>query len=301
VPVVVVEISGDGLSPGQYDGSRTRSASTVLAEGQACHTTQACDARRVISNRTKAKLLAGEPVFGVISRTHDANIAEVLALRGWDFAVFDGEHGALGPREWEHLARVVELRNATPLARVPSHDPSAILRALDTGMAGVHVPHIESAAEATAVVRAAYFWPKGDRGLAGTRAAAFAQAQPLHEYVVHANRETLVAVHVETGAGVERAEEIASVPGVDVVFLGAIDLSQSLGVPGHSDHPSVRAAMELALQGILSQGCAAGVVATSGEAAHAWVARGVRYVLVSLEGLLASASSSYLASARGTG
>ena len=79
----------------------------------------------MISNTTKAKLRAGETVVGVFCRYRDATLAEFVALGGWDFLVFDAEHGALDPAAVADLSRAAELRGATPMARVTTNDPSA--------------------------------------------------------------------------------------------------------------------------------------------------------------------------------
>jgi len=104
-------------------------------------------------NTTKARLKAGETVFGCFVRYPDASLIEVLGYQDWDFLVFDGEHGVIEPRDCEHMVRAAELRNVTPIVRATTNAPPVILRYMDTGAQGVHVPWVNSAAEAEAVVR----------------------------------------------------------------------------------------------------------------------------------------------------
>ena len=100
------------------------------------------------TNSTKAKLQAGEMVLGCFVRYPDASLIEVLGYLGWDFLVFDGEHGTLEPRDCENLVRAAELRGVTPIVRVTTNLAPIILRYLDTGAQGALVPWINSAEEA---------------------------------------------------------------------------------------------------------------------------------------------------------
>ena len=249
-------------------------------------------------NTTKARLKAGETVFGCFVRYPDASLVEVLGYHGWDFLVFDGEHGTLEPRDCEHLVRAAELRGVTPIVRVPTNQPHVILRLMDTGAQGLHVPWVNSAAEAEAAVRAVKYYPHGVRGLAGVRAAGYGQAAPLAEYVRQANEETLVIIHIETAQAVERLPEMALVDGVDVLFIGPTDLSHSLGVPGQPQHQAVQAAMDGIAETVLKSQASLGVMVGSVQAARQWRERGARYIAVGVDCLLGPAARSYLAAVR---
>ena len=156
------------------------------------------------SNAVKAKLKSGETVWGCFVRYPDAGLVEVLGYQPWDFIVFDGEHGLLEPRDCEHMVRAAELREVTPIVRVPTNQPHHILRLMDTGAQGCHVPWVNSASEADAAVRSVKYHPRGQRGLAGVRAADYGQAGSLADYTQRANAETLVVVHIETAEAVGR-------------------------------------------------------------------------------------------------
>ncbi len=143
-------------------------------------------------NLTKAKLAAGETVYGCFLRYPDAALAEFLALQGWDFIVLDAEHGTLEPRDVEHMVRTAELHDVTPMVRATTNQPPTILRFLDGGAQGVHVPWINTAEQAAAAVRSVKYYPEGIRGLAGSRAADYAQRGSLGEYIKFANANTLV-------------------------------------------------------------------------------------------------------------
>ena len=246
------------------------------------------------SNRTKAKLLAGETVVGCFLRYPDASLVEMLGYQGWDFLVFDGEHGTLEPRDCENMVRSAELRGVTPLVRVTTNQPAVILRLMDTGAQGAHVPWVNSASEAKAAVQSIKYQPLGIRGLAGVRAADYGQGAPLAEYIQQANRETLVVVQVETDTAIKHIDEIAAVDGVDVIFIGPIDLSHSLGVAGDFKHPDVQAAIDRVAAALVGAKPAFGIMVSNVSDAHLWRERGARYITTTVEALLRPAIRSFL-------
>jgi 4-hydroxy-2-oxoheptanedioate aldolase len=250
------------------------------------------------SNSVKARLRAGETVYGCFTRTTDAALVEFLALQGWDFLVFDGEHGPLDTLTLENLLRAAEARGATALARVANNAPHRILQYLDAGALGLHVPIVNSAAEAEAAVQAIKYPPRGMRGLAGVRANAFGMEGPLAEYVAQANAETLCVLHIETGRAVEQIEAIAAVPDLDVLFIGTTDLSSDLGIPGQFDHPRLLAAIDRVAMAAQGAGVTLGTILRAPEQAAVWRARCARYFVVTLEAVLGPASRSFLNTAR---
>ena len=152
-----------------------------------------------------------------------------------------------------------------------------------------------NADEARAIVRAAKYHPQGDRGLAvGTRSSRYGTMASVDVYTESANRDTLICVQIEHRDALAHIEAIAAVDGVDVVFVGAMDLSQSMGLPGKTDSATVRDAVDDALARITASGRAAG---TSGkpEAAKRRLDQGVRYYYTHVTSLLGTAAAPYLA------
>lgn len=248
----------------------------------------------MLPNKTKAKLKLGETTFGCFVRYPDAGLIELLGYLGWDFLIFDGEHGPLEPRDCEHMVRAAELTGVTPIVRVTANQAPVILRFMDTGAQGAQVPNVNSAAEAKAVVQSVKYHPHGTRGLAGTRAAGFGQPAPLTEYVQQANAETLVIIHIETAEAVEQISEIVNVEGVDVVFIGPTDLSQSLGIPGQVQHPTVQAAIDDVVDAVTGARPELGIFVGNLETACKWRDRGARYIATSLEAVLRPAVQNFL-------
>lgn len=169
-------------------------------------------------------------------------VMRLLELAGVDFAIFDLEHTG-----WDagSLRRVLAAGRGTsvdPIVRVQRVDRSLVASALDAGARGVMAPMIESAEEAELLVSAARYPPRGRRGF-GVLLADDLHGGPAAA-VARANARTIVIAQIETRAGIENAEAIAAVDGVDLVWLGQFDLTLSLGVPGEFTDPGYRAAVE---------------------------------------------------------
>jgi len=251
-------------------------------------------------NTAKAKLKAGETVLGTYVRHPDTGLAEILCYLGFDFLLFDGEHAPIGERECENLARVCELTGVTSIARVPSNQPWMIGRHLDTGIQGIQIPMINTAAEAELGARAAKYAPLGTRGLAGARAANYGQRLPFSyaEHVARCNAETMVIAQIETPAAIENLEEIVQLPQIDVIFIGPTDLSLALGHPGDFRHPDVQAAFDRIISIVAPSDKALGVLAATTEASLEWRARGARYTMSVFEALMGPAIRGYLKTVR---
>jgi 4-hydroxy-2-oxoheptanedioate aldolase len=249
-------------------------------------------------NVTKEKLKNGQTVFGCFTRYPNAALVEALSYCGWDFICFDGEHGLIEPADCEQMTRAAELQGVTPIVRVPVNQQHVILRFLDTGPHGLHVPMVNTAADAEKVVQSVKYQPRGSRGLAGVRASEYALGIPFGEYVVQANAETLIAIHIETEAAVDRLTEIVAVDGLDVIFIGPTDLSNSLGVPGQAQHPKLQATMQRIVDTVLPTGLALGIMVPNAEAARQWRDRGARYIAVGVENVMNPAARNYLKTAR---
>ena len=252
----------------------------------------------MIRNLTKAKLVAGELVVGCFLRHAASDLAEYLALLGWDFLVFDGEHGSVTSTEIADLSRAVELHDVTPLARVPTNLPHHILRFLDAGAHGVHVPWVNSAAEAERAVQSVKYHPRGVRGLAGNRSGDYVLNTSLDEAVALANRETLTVIHIETLQAVEAIEEYVTIDGLDVLFLGPTDLSQSMGLVGQKSHPRLRAAMDRMASVVAESDKKLGIFVGSLDDAEEWIDKGARYIVTGMEGFLKEGMGGFLSAVR---
>jgi 4-hydroxy-2-oxoheptanedioate aldolase len=248
-----------------------------------------------MKNKIKEKLRAGEPAFGVSVMIPSPQIVELVGRLGFDWVLIDCEHGAISSESVELMVMAAEAAGITPIARPWTNSPEAILQMMERGVLGVQVPHINTVAEARAVVEAVKFHPLGKRGLAaGTRPANYGLDLSMANYVAEANRETLVCIQLEEAEALANLAEIVQVEGVDVFFIGPSDLSQSLGYPGQANVPVVQGAMDEAFAAIVVAQKIAGSAGNT-QATIKYLSKGVRYLYTHLTTLLDNASSKFFA------
>jgi 4-hydroxy-2-oxoheptanedioate aldolase len=195
-------------------------------------------------NLTKRKLRAGGTVFGTLLTVMSPELVEMLGLAGLDFIIMEGEHGPWDESQILNIVRASELVGITPTIRLSNLEPDRICRLLDMGVQGIHCSHVASKEEATELVRVVKLVPQGERGFGRFSRANFYGMLEEREAVEAANAESLVVAQIEDRHGIEHIEEIVQVPGIDILSVGPSDLSQSYGLPGQYDHPTVKAALE---------------------------------------------------------
>lgn len=231
------------------------------------------------SNELKAALAAGREVFGLINSLPLPLMTEMIGHAGFDFVILDLEHVGVNPQTLENMIRAAECAGTTALVRVPCVAPDVILRVLDAGAQGIVVPRVRSPAEAELAVASARYHPLGMRGIAGGRTTGFGTLT-LPAYFERANRELMVVAMIEDRDGVEAIAEIVAVPGIDLVLEGAIDLSQSLGVPGDAQHAHVQAAVRRVAEACLARGVPFCAVPRAPGQYEGWRGQGVRAFLL---------------------
>jgi 4-hydroxy-2-oxoheptanedioate aldolase len=250
-------------------------------------------------NLVKEKLQKGGRAVGAIIQDPAPQIVEVLGLLGFDWLFIDCEHSPMSLEEVGKLVMAAELRGITPLVRVPQNLPEIILRYLDVGAMGILIPGLETVEDAKIAVSGSKYSPEGVRGLAGVRGADFGLGGPLGEYVKIANRETMVLGVVESQKGVENIEEILDTEGIDGVSIGTNDLSQSLGVPGQTNHPLVVEAVDKILAAGKKKGKPVGGLIRGGETPKQYIEKGYQMLLTSVYSLIIGTGKQFLANARG--
>ena len=242
------------------------------------------------SNLLKKKLKEGKTCFGTFVRLGPA-ATEILGYGGWDFAVIDMEHGVFDFPLVEQCIRAAHIAGIPSLVRVAEPNPSHIMRSIDAGAEGVQIPQIESAETAGLVSQAARYFPEGKRGLCSfVRAAQYSAVSP-DDHMATSNREVLTVIHIEGERAVREVEAIIETPGIDVLFLGPWDLSQSLGVPGKTRDPRVVELMEKVIALCRKKGVISGTFVRFVDEAKYWIDRGVQYMMLSTDaGLLLQVS-----------
>jgi 4-hydroxy-2-oxoheptanedioate aldolase len=235
-----------------------------------------------------------QPALGCIVNGAYPALVEMIGLAGFHFIFIDAEHSSLTVSECEELVRAAELRRTIPLIRTPENNPKTILRYLEIGAMGIIIPEVNSREEAEAAVRAVKYAPLGSRGLATMRCADFGYGMSKAEYLAAANREILVIVLIESKQGVDNAEAILSLEGVDAVMIGTSDLSMSYGVPGQTDHPLVLEAYQKVLGLGLKLGKPVGVIVRDGESPRKMFDQGISFAYTNLTSLIKSAAREFI-------
>jgi len=248
------------------------------------------------SNPIKKALREQQVIVGAAVTMDSLLAVEVLAGLGFDFLFFDLEHGVFSLETLHHMVALLRGTRTVPIARVASADAWQLKRALDSGIKGIVVPFVNEAQEAREVVSRSKYPPAGIRGL-GCMLAAARWGVTSPEYVAMANEEILVIVQVETAQAVESIDEIASTPGVDMIFVGPSDLSADLGVPLDTAHPLVSRSIETVAASARRHKVSLGTVAKSSDEIRTRISQGFGMLVVSgdLSGLTKSARESLLA------
>lgn len=233
------------------------------------------DKRYLPHNWLKANLKAGKVQIGAFVTAPCPEVVEVLGATGYDFVILDTEHTASGIETVVDMMRAAEIYGMSPVVRVPDDTPKNIARYLDVGAYGVQVPMVHTADQARSIVRAMKYPPEGVRGMSGGRGPRWGR---IEDYRQFSNEETLISVMCESVEGLKNIEEIVRVPGIDAVFIGAFDLSQSLGLPGQTTHPVVEDAIKTILNACKRAEVIPGIVAPSLEMTRKRIEQGFLYV-----------------------
>ena len=240
-----------------------------------------------MDNHFAARLRRGERLLGTLLSLPSPELAEVAAAAGFDWLWLDMEHGPIDPSEVQRMIQATGGRCAS-IVRIPGLGEIWLKKALDSGAAGVIVPHIDSAEQAALAVRWSKYPPAGGRSIGFARANLYGQR--FNEYLAGANAVTALIAQVEHIDGVRSIESIAAVPDVAAVLIGPFDLSASLNMAGRLDDPEVRSAIDRVRNVCASTGMPIGIFAKDVAAAReAWDA-GFTLVCVGLDAALYAAS-----------
>ena len=235
----------------------------------------------VYENSAKKKLEAGELVLCMaVNQMRSAEAPMIAARCGFDAIFIDLEHSATSLETAATICVGALTAGITPIARVPSHNPFHAARILDTGAQGVMVPHVQNADEARAIVQHLRFPPMGLRSAYGTGPTLGYRAIGQGEVNTFLNEHELVIAMLETPQAIEHADAIAAVPGIDMVHIGALDVSNVMGIPAAYDDPRMRAVFEKVARACKAHGKSMGVGGARGdrEMQQYLIALGVRYL-----------------------
>jgi len=226
----------------------------------------------------RQRLQHGEVLLGqMILELFTPGIGPMLDACGLDFVIFDMEHGRCDLALLSEMIASCRGSNIFPMARVPDVNFAPLSRALDIGARGVMVPRVETRQQAEDIVSQLKYAPQGRRGVALGIAHDLYRAGNA-EFFARANDEIAVILLLETEKAMENLDEIVSVPGVDVAWMGHYDLTVSMGIPAQFDHPRLLAAMDALVASCRKHGVAAGFLPPTPESAVHWIDKGFRAI-----------------------
>ena len=239
------------------------------------------------TNPVKQQLASGGTAFGtLVFEFFTPGIAAIMAAAGAEFAIFDMEHGGIGIETVRRQMAYARGTSCVPMVRVPTVDYTPIAACLDAGALGVMAPMVETAEQAATLVASTRYPPAGRRGAAFQVAHDDFAAGPVADKIAAANARTLVIALIETARGIANVDAIAATPGVDVLWLGHFDLTNSMGIPGQFEHPDYLAAVERIVGAARHNGLAAGMMAADANWGARYRKLGFRIIAYGLDHLV---------------
>lgn len=231
----------------------------------------------------KDRIRKGELLSGTWLNLGSVMTAEIAGKAGFDWVCIDCEHGAGDHTEMLHQLHAVGCTPTAPLVRVAWNDPVRFKRVLDMGASGIVVPYVTDALQAHAAVSAMRYPPAGVRGVSKmTRAADFSKS--FGTYFAQANEQLVLVVQIETRGAVEQVPAIAAVEGVDVVFIGPLDLTVSLGCMNNFEHPDYKHALKVVVDSCRKEGKAAGILVGDPKQIPPLVEMGFTFIGIASDG-----------------
>ena len=229
-------------------------------------------------NRVKEMLKAGQATVWVFVGIGHPEVAEIMANVGFDWIVFDMEHGPLNTETVQSMIQAMSGTDTVPFVRVAWNDPVLIKRALDVGAYGLVIPWVNTRDEAAKAVRACKYPTAGIRGVGPRRASKY--GLETKDYLAMADEEIMVTVQIEYIDAVNNIDEILSADGIDAFFIGPWDLSASMGFLRElpKRHPKVVEAINKVLEAGKRTGVPAGIFAGNVESTNDYIAQGFQFV-----------------------
>lgn len=219
---------------------------------------------------------------GIFSKTCDPAFIEIMGYAGLDYVIIDLEHGPNTIQITQNLIRAAQVAEIFPIIRVKEGCESVMGEALDIGAGGLIVPQITTKSEAEAVIDRVKFYPDGHRGMCRFVRAADYSAKDRFEYFADANKSVII-LQIEGKDGIDNIGEILSVKGIDVIFVGPYDLSQSLGLPGQVNHPLVEEKMLEIVKKCGEKNITVATFVDTPENAAKWQKNGVKFISYSVD------------------
>ena len=234
----------------------------------------------MIANELKEKLKSGVPQIGTFAKLADPTVLEVLGMAGLDFAIIDTEHAPCDQMQMLDLVRTADSVGLPTIVRVPEATESNILKPLDIGASGVQIPGLSSVEEVKKALAYTKYTPEGERGLTFSQRSAGYGTLDKNQYMKDSNAGLINVVHIENADMAKETAKLCDIDAIDVLFIGPMDISQSLGHPGEPSHPTVAAVIENIIQICVEKKKPFGIFVGTVEAAKKYIAKGASYIAI---------------------
>ena len=229
-------------------------------------------------NPFRQRLQQGDVVLGqMVLELFTPGIGPMLAACGMEFVIFDMEHGRCDISLLAEMIASCRGSDIVPIARIPDVSFRPLSRVLDIGARGVMVPRVETREQAQDIVAQLKYAPQGRRGVALGIAHDLYQAGDRSAFA-KINEDIVIILLLETEKAFENLEDIVSVPGVDIAWMGHYDLTVSMGIPAQFDHPRFLTAMDSLISVCRRHGVAPGFLPPTAESAVHWIQKGFRAI-----------------------
>lgn len=233
------------------------------------------------TNHFKRKLKNHQQI-GLWVGLADAYGTEIAANAGYDWLLIDGEHAPSDLRTTLAQLQSIAAYPSQAVVRPPIGSVQLIKQLLDIGAQTLLIPMVETVEQAELMVKAVRYPPEGVRGV-GAALARATRWNSIPNYYATAHENICLLIQIESVTGLENLDAILKVEGIDGVFIGAVDLSATMGYQGDPNHPEVQNAVVDAIKRIRQSGKAAGILSTQHEATQKYLELGTEFVAVGVD------------------
>ncbi len=244
----------------------------------------------------RKRALHGDKLLGTFLNTGSAILAEMAGRSGFDWALLDMEHGSGSWGMLTHQLMALEGSNTAPIVRIPSIQADYFKRALDLGAHGLMVPNVNTVEEARSAVSFSRYPPHGTRGVALMNRSAH-YGTKFTERLESAHENTLIIAQIESPMAIENVDAIAAVDGIDVLFVGPMDLSFCMGIPRQFDHLEYLSATHKVVEAATRHGKASGILGFAPSDIPNSYTRGFSFLAVGSDGGMVASGMKELVSA----
>lgn len=231
----------------------------------------------------KRKWLSESPRIGTYTQSTDSSVTEVLGQVGFSFVVIDLEHGPLDRVHMKQHIQAAETVDIVSIVRISDNHQQQIMSPLDSGALGIQVPNVNDPEQARRAQKACRYYPQGNRGSNPyVRSNAYGSGD-FQKSMESCNEQLLLIIQVEGIRGVENLPKIMPIRGIDVIWVGPYDLSQSMGLPGQISHPKVIKKITEIVNACRQYGIVVGTFADNAKTAKRWIEAGVSLIAISYD------------------